>query len=118
VISSAQILLVDDDVALLKLLALRLRAAGYSVETADSGEQAIACLATVQPQLVVTDLRMEGIDGMALYRAVHERFPTVPVIIITAHGTIPDAVDAVQRGVFGYLPKPFDSRTRWRRPCG
>jgi two-component system response regulator GlrR len=111
VISGAQILLVDDDVALLKLLALRLRAAGYSVETADSGEQAIACLATVQPQLVVTDLRMEGIDGMALYRAVHERFPTVPVIIITAHGTIPDAVDAVQRGVFGYLPKPFDSRT-------
>jgi two-component system response regulator GlrR len=109
--SSAQILLVDDDVALLKLLALRLRAAGYSVETADSGEQAIARLATVQPQLVVTDLRMGGVDGMALYRAVHERFPTVPVIIITAHGTIPDAVDAVQRGVFGYLTKPFDSRT-------
>jgi two-component system response regulator GlrR len=109
--SNAQILLVDDDVALLKLLALRLRAAGYSVETADSGEQAIACLATVQPQLVVTDLRMEGVDGMALYRAVHERFPSVPVIIITAHGTIPDAVDAVQRGVFGYLTKPFDSGT-------
>jgi len=106
-----QIMLIDDDIALLKLLAMRLRAAGYSVETAESGEQALARLAAVQPQLVVTDLRMEGVDGMALYNAVHQRYPAVPVIIITAHGTIPDAVDAIQRGVYGYLTKPFDSRT-------
>ena len=106
-----QIMLVDDDIALLKLLAMRLRAAGYSVETAESGEQALARLPAVQPQLVVTDLRMEGVDGMALYNAVHQRYPAVPVIIITAHGTIPDAVDAIQRGVYGYLTKPFDSRT-------
>ncbi len=104
-------MLVDDDIALLKLLAMRLNAAGYSVETADSGEQALVRLSAVQPQLVVTDLRMEGVDGMALYNAVRERYPAVPVIIITAHGTIPDAVDAIQRGVFGYLTKPFDSRT-------
>ena len=109
--SRIQIMLVDDDVALLKLLAMRLQAAGYSVETADSGEQAMARLAAVQPRLVVTDLCMEGIDGMALYNAVHERYPAVPVIIITAHGTIPDAVDAIQRGVYSYLTKPFDSRT-------
>ena len=109
--SRIQILLVDDDIALLKLLAMRLRAAGYSVETADGGEQALARLAAVQPQLVVTDLRMEGVDGMALYNAVHQRYPAVPVIIITAHGTIPDAVEAIQRGVYGYLTKPFDSRT-------
>ncbi|MGE5240595.1 MAG: sigma 54-interacting transcriptional regulator [Bacteroidota bacterium] len=109
--SRIQILLVDDDIALLKLLSMRLRAAGYSVETAESGEQALARLAAVQPQLVVTDLRMEGVDGMALYNAVHQRYPAVPVIIITAHGTIPDAVDAIQRGVYGYLTKPFDSRT-------
>jgi len=108
--SRIQILLVDDDIALLKLLSMRLRAAGYSVETAESGEQALARLTAVQPQLVVTDLRMEGVDGMALYNAVHQRYPAVPVIIITAHGTIPDAVDAIQRGVYGYLTKPFDSR--------
>ena len=109
--SHIQIMLVDDDIALLKLLAMRLQAAGYSVETAESGEQALARLAAVQPRLVVTDLRMEGVDGMALYNAVHERYPAVPVIIITAHGTIPDAVEAIQRGVYGYLTKPFDSRT-------
>lgn len=106
----SQILLVDDDVALLKLLAMRLNAAGYAVETAQSGEEALARLAAVQPQLVITDLRMEGIDGMGLYNAIHERHPAMPVIILTAHGTIPDAVDAIQRGVFGYLTKPFDGK--------
>lgn len=106
----SQILLVDDDIALLKLLAMRLNAAGYAVETAQSGEEALARLAAVQPQLVITDLRMEGIDGMGLYNAIHERHPAMPVIILTAHGTIPDAVDAIQRGVFGYLTKPFDGK--------
>ncbi len=108
--SHSHILLVDDDVALLKLLAMRLRAAGYAVETAESGEQALARLATVQPQLVITDLRMEGIDGMGLYAALHARYPAMPVIILTAHGTIPDAVEAIKRGVFGYLTKPFDGK--------
>lgn len=106
----SQILLVDDDVALLKLLAMRLNAAGYAVETAQSGEEALARLASIQPQLVITDLRMEGIDGMGLYNAVHERYPAMPVIILTAHGTIPDAVNAIRRGVFGYLTKPFDGK--------
>jgi two-component system response regulator GlrR len=108
--SRAQILLVDDDVGLLRLLAMRLNAAGYSVETAESGEKALAYLAASQPQLVITDLRMDGIDGMMLYGAIHERHPALPVIILTAHGTIPDAVEAIKRGVFGYLTKPFDSK--------
>jgi two-component system response regulator GlrR len=106
----AQILFVDDDVGLLKLLAMRLNAAGYSVATAESGEQALAQLAAAQPQLVITDLRMEGMDGLGLYNAVHERYPALPVIILTAHGTIPEAVDAIKRGVFGFLTKPFDSK--------
>src|SRR6185369_3187629 len=59
---------------------------------------------------VVTDLRMSGMDGMALFDAIHQTQPTLPVIILTAHGTIPDAVAATQRGVFGYLTKPFDSQ--------
>jgi two-component system, NtrC family, response regulator GlrR len=106
----AQILVVDDDVGLLKLLVMRLNAAGYSVEAAESGEQALARVAAAQPQLVITDLRMEGMDGMALYDAIHRRQPALPVIILTAHGTIPDAVDAIKRGVFSYLTKPFDSK--------
>ncbi len=109
--SRTQILLVEDDVALLRLLAMRLRAAGHTVETAENGELAIARLPVVQPRLVVTDLRMAGADGMAVFNAVRARSPGVPVIIITAHGTIPDAVQAIQSGVFGYLTKPFDSGT-------
>jgi len=106
----AQILLVDDDVGLLKLLAMRLNAAGYSVDTAESGEQALALMGASQPKLIITDLRMDGMDGMGLYNAVHERYPALPLIILTAHGTIPEAVEATKRGVFGFLTKPFDSK--------
>ncbi len=108
--AKSQILLVDDDVSLLKLLSMRLNAAGYTVDTAESGEKALARLSAAQPQLVITDLRMDGLDGMALYNVIHERHPALPVIILTAHGTIPDAVEAINRGVFGYLTKPFDSK--------
>jgi two-component system, NtrC family, response regulator GlrR len=106
----AQILIVDDDVGLLRLLMMRLNAAGYTVDTAESGAQALARIAAAQPQLIITDLRMDGMDGMALYDAIHRRHPALPVIILTAHGTIPDAVDAIKRGIFSYLTKPFDSK--------
>jgi two-component system response regulator GlrR len=108
--SKARILLVDDDRDLLKLISLRLSAAGYEVQTAESGEQALAQLAVARPRLVVTDLRMEGMDGMALFDRIHASMPTLPVIILTAHGTIPDAVTATQRGVFSFLTKPFDGQ--------
>ncbi len=104
------VLVVDDDPDLLKLLALRLTAAGYAVQTAASGEQAIAAIAVNRPDVVVTDLKMGGMDGLALFEAIQQAAPTLPVIILTAHGTIPDAVDATKRGVFGFLPKPFDGR--------
>jgi two-component system response regulator GlrR len=104
------ILLVDDDPDLLKLISLRLTSAGYRVRTADSGETALAALAIARPAAVITDLRMPGIDGLALFEAIHRQHPTLPVIILTAHGTIPDAVTATQRGVFGFLTKPFDSQ--------
>lgn len=104
------ILLVDDDPDLLKLISLRLTSAGYSVRTADSGETALATIAVERPATVVTDLRMPGIDGLQLFEAIHRQHPALPVIILTAHGTIPDAVSATQRGVFGYLTKPFDSQ--------
>ena len=108
--SKAKILLVDDDRDLLKLISLRLSAAGYAVQTAESGEQALAQLAVSQPQVVITDLRMEGMDGMTLFERIHGSMPTLPVIILTAHGTIPDAVAATQRGVFSFLTKPFDGK--------
>ena len=104
------ILLVDDDPDLLKLISLRLTSVGYRVRTADSGETALATIAVERPAIVITDLRMPGIDGLQLFEAVHRQHPALPVIILTAHGTIPDAVSATQRGVFGYLTKPFDSQ--------
>lgn len=108
--SESRLLLVDDDLGLLRLLKIRLSAAGYTVDAVDSGYKALARLETFQPQLVITDLRMDGMDGMAFFRLVHERHPVLPVILLTAHGTIPDAVQATQQGVFGYLTKPFDSK--------
>lgn len=106
---AARILLVDDDPGLLRLISLRLESSGYRVDTADSGEAALGRVAARTPDAVVTDLRMEGMDGMALFRQLRERDPTLPVVILTAHGTIPDAVAATREGAFGFLTKPFDS---------
>ena len=109
-IQTGEILLVDDDPDLLRLISLRLTSAGYRVRTADSGETALAALAVSRPGAVITDLRMPGIDGLQLFEAIHRQHPAMPVIILTAHGTIPDAVSATERGVFGFLTKPFDSQ--------
>src|SRR3970282_599572 len=106
----ARILWVDDDPDLWRLMQIRLTAAGYAVSTAESGERALAQLSATRPQLVVTDLRMGGMDGMALFDGIRSGPPMLPVIILPAHGTIPDAVAAVQRGVSGYLTKPFDPK--------
>jgi two-component system response regulator GlrR len=111
----ARILLVDDDPGLRRLLSLRLRAAGWAVETAADGEQALARLPVWRPQVVVSDLRMPGMDGMTLFEALHREHPALPVILLTAHGSIPEAVSATQRGVFGFLTKPFDSEALLER---
>ncbi len=105
-----RVLLVDDDRGLLRLLSMRLTAAGYAVTALESGEQALAQIPLVRPHLIVTDLQMDGMDGMTLFNRVHSCNPSLPVLILTAHGTIPDAVEATSRGVFGYLTKPFDSK--------
>ena len=105
------ILLVDDDAALRELITLRLEANGFAVEAVDSAEAALARLALVRPDAVLTDMQMAGMDGMALFRAIHARDPALPVIVLTAHGTIPDAVAATQQGLFGYLTKPYDAPT-------
>jgi two-component system response regulator GlrR len=105
-----RVLLVDDDPGLLRLLSMRLTAAGYEVTTVESAEQALAQIPLLQPHLMITDLQMSGMDGMTLFNQVHSRNPSLPVLILTAHGTIPDAVEATSRGVFSYLTKPFDSK--------
>ena len=105
------VLVVDDDPDLLRLMQIRLSAAGYAVTIAESAERALAQLAVARPRVVVTDLQMSGMDGMALFESIQEKNPSLPVIILTAHGTIPDAVSAVKSGVFGYLTKPFEART-------
>jgi two-component system, NtrC family, response regulator GlrR len=104
----ARILVVDDDPSLLKVLEIRLRREGYRIKTAEGGKSALALLPGFRPQVVITDMRMDGMDGMMLFDALRSREPTLPVIVLTAHGTIPDAVDATQRGVFAYLTKPFE----------
>jgi two-component system, NtrC family, response regulator GlrR len=106
----ARLLLVDDDADLLKLLSMRLSAAGYQVTAAASAEAALAQIAVQRPQLVLSDVQLPGKDGLALFDAIRERHPALPVILLTAHGTIPDAVEATARGVYTYLTKPFDGK--------
>jgi two-component system response regulator GlrR len=103
-----KVLVVDDDEKLLRLLSIKLSRASYEVETAPSAERALARLGVFKPDAIVTDLKMTGLDGMGLFERVQERYPGLPVIMLTAHGTIPEAVGATKRGVFAYLTKPFD----------
>jgi len=107
---SDKILIVDDDPSLLRLLGIRLSAAGYTVASAANAKIALGMLESFHPQLVISDLRMEGMDGMALFEQVREQYPNMPVIIMTAHGTIPDAINATKQGVFSFLTKPFESQ--------
>ena len=103
-----KILLVDDDPGLLRLLSIRLRAEGYEVEAVESAHKALATLRQFTPDLVITDLRMDKMDGIGLLKELQTRSPGLRVVIITAHGTIPDAVTATQHGAFGFLTKPID----------
>lgn len=108
--TGARVLVVDDDPGLLDLIEMRLAGAGYTVSRAASGQEALERFREDRPRAVICDLRMDGMDGHAVFAHLHGEAPTVPVIILTAHGTIPDAVAATQRGVFGFLTKPFDGR--------
>ncbi|HGM5490545.1 TPA: two-component system response regulator GlrR [Serratia fonticola] len=104
----ANLLLVDDDPSLLKLLGMRLTSEGFHVTTAESGQEALRLLAREKIDLVISDLRMDEMDGMALFAEIQKHQPGMPVIILTAHGSIPDAVAATQQGVFSFLTKPVD----------
>ncbi len=105
------VLLVEDDPSLRRLLSLRLESEGYRVRSCASAEHALAVADQEMPALVITDVRMQGMDGLALQQRLYTRWPGLPVVIITAHGTIPDAVAATQAGAFGFLTKPIDTTT-------
>lgn len=104
----AKVLLVDDDASLLKLLAIRIESKGYQVTTCESGLAALQILKSHVFDAVITDLRMDEMDGMALHRQLQSRYPALPVIMMTAHGSIPDAVEATKQGIFAFITKPVD----------
>ena len=105
-----RILVVDDDPSLLRLLSIRLRSENYEVLPVASGADALAQLDQFRPDLVITDLRMDRMDGIALLEEIQGRRPGLKVILVTAHGTIPDAVRATQSGAFGFLTKPVEKQ--------
>ncbi|MDA7793560.1 sigma 54-interacting transcriptional regulator [Glaciecola sp.] len=102
------ILLVDDDQALLRLLTIRLEQQGYQIISTDDGAKALQLLQQCPVDVVISDLRMPNIDGMMLFEQIKVSFPTMPVILITAHGTIQDAIAATKLGMYGFITKPID----------
>jgi len=105
-----RILVVDDDEALLRLLSMRLSANGFAVTTCATGEEALALAKREMFDLALTDLRLPDRDGLSVLEGLKLIHPDLPVLLLTAHGSIPNAVEAMQKGAFGYLTKPFDNK--------
>src|ERR1041385_887084 len=103
---TAKILVADDEQNLRRVLVAMLRRDGHEVVQAASGVEAIERLADVD--VVITDLRMPGADGMEVLRTAAKSFPQVPVIMITAYGSVGEAVEAIKAGAFDYIEKPFE----------
>jgi len=106
-VSRARVLVVDDEPDMVENCARILQRGGYEVLTATDPRRGLAMLESERPDLLLTDLKMPEIDGMALLRRAHEVDPALPVIMITAFATIESAVAAVREGAFDYLPKTF-----------
>ena len=105
-IRKAKVLVVDEDPALRRLMLTRLGTANYVVDTVATAQAALDACILSRPNLVITDLRLTGTDGLAFLKELKSRWPQLTVIILTAHGTISEAVKATQSGAFGYLVKP------------
>ena len=103
-----QIWIVDDDSSIRWVLERALQNAGISVASFDNANNLLIALDHSQPEVIISDIRMPEIDGMALLTEINQRFPELPVIIMTAHSDLDSAVNAYQGGAFEYLPKPFD----------
>ena len=105
-----RILVVDDDQGLLTLMKMRLEAAGYKAITAEGAEQALSRQQDDPCDVAIVDLKLPGINGIALLEKLLHRHPHLPVIILTAHGSIASAVEATKKGAYDYLTKPFDPK--------
>jgi DNA-binding NtrC family response regulator len=105
--SAKHLLLVEDEDALRQAVAEQLADHGYHVQQAASGEAALACLTDFAFDVIVTDLRLPGIDGSALIEAAVERYPEIIAIVVTGYGTVKDAVEAIKRGARDFVSKPF-----------
>jgi two-component system response regulator GlrR len=104
------ILVVDDEEGLLHLVKMRLTAMGFAVTGCTTGREALAAAKKDRFDLAIADLRLGTEDGLDVTEELLRIHPGLPVIILTAHGSIPNAVEAMQRGAFGYLTKPFDDK--------
>jgi DNA-binding NtrC family response regulator len=106
-LKQSRVMVVDDDAETLALLREVIAKEGYQVETAEDAETALHRLVELQPDLIITDIHMPGMDGLALLAAVREKTPDILVILLTAYGSLKTAVDAIKAGAFDYLSKPF-----------
>jgi two-component system response regulator AtoC len=106
--SGSTVLIVDDERTLARAVKAFLSEAGYEAEVAESGERALELLPTLRPDVVFADVRLPGISGIDLLRRIREFDPAIPIIIMTAYGTIEGAVEAVKLGAFDYMKKPVD----------
>src|ERR1700730_10955713 len=105
--SQKHLLLIEDEAPLRQAIAEQLGDRGYLVEQADSGEAALAKLADFAFDIIITDLRLPGIDGSAVVEAAVERYPHIIAIVVTGFGTVKDAVEAIKRGAWDFVSKPF-----------
>jgi two-component system response regulator PilR (NtrC family) len=105
--SMKHVLLVEDEAPLREALAEQLADHGYAVEQAESGETALAKLADFAFDVIITDLRLPGIDGSAVIDAALDRYPDIVAIVVTGFGTVKDAVEAIKRGAWDFVSKPF-----------
>jgi two-component system NtrC family response regulator len=103
-----KILIIDDDTSLRRVLEYNLQEEGYQVQTAASGEEGLYWFGQSQPNLVITDMNMPGMDGLMVLKSIKERSPETLVIIITAFGTVDVAVEAMKTGAHDYITKPFN----------
>ncbi len=104
----AKILVVDDELNMRMVLKAMLKKEGYEVTTAADGIEALVILGREKIAVVATDLKMPRLDGMGLLERIQKEDPSLPVIMMTAYGTVANAVDALKKGAFDYLTKPFE----------